>query len=818
MSDGLTNLRLALRRLRQAPLFTALTVFTLAVALGANVAAFSLIHGVLLQPLPYSEPDQLIGVWHTAPGLGIDDLNQGAATYFTYRELSESFEDIGLWDTARYTVTGLGEPEQVRTLQVSDGLLPVLRVDSALGRRFSAEDDLPDQPTTVMLSDGYWRSRFAAAPDVIGKTLTVNGEICEIIGVLGPDFQFLDYSLDILLPFQFDPAAVVMGDFSYQSIGRLKPGATLEQAQAEIESLIPVAVEKYPGPISTEMVKDAQLAAALRPLRQDAIGDIGATLWLLLGTVGLVLFIACANIANLFLVRSDGRQLEVAVRTALGASPSAVTRTFLGESLLLAFSGGALGLALAAGALELLQRFAPGRIPRLDEVALNPVVALYVLGLTLLVGLALGALAAWRRRGGSLLGALKDGGRGGDGRERQRARGLLVTAQVAVALVLLVSSGLMLRSFEALRQVQPGFSDPESALSLRVAIPSAEIADEAEVALAFESMLTRLEAIPGVNAVGLTTSVPLDGNDSNDAVMVEAFPTPEGQVPPVRRMKWLAPGTFQTLGNPLLAGRDFSWDDLRQRRRVAVVTADFVSDYWPTPADALGQRILPGIETGWVEIVGVVGAVHDDGVDRPSIPMVYQPMIGRDADGEDDARRSMAFVLRSPRTGTPELLQEARAAIWAVNPNLPVASVRSMEELLQRSLSRTTFILSMLGLAALVALILGAVGIYGVTSYAVSQRTRELGLRLALGARQIDLGTLVLRQALTFGVAGIVVGVVAALGLTRLMETLLFGVEAIDLGTYALVAVALLALTLLAAYLPARRAAKVDPLEALRWE
>ncbi|MDY7094433.1 MAG: ABC transporter permease [Acidobacteriota bacterium] len=820
MYDIVQELRYALRRLAHSPLFTVIAVATLALAIGANSAVFSVVRGVLLKPLPFEEPERLVGVWHTAPGLGFELVNQSPATYFTYRDEGRYFEDIGMWDETEVTVTGLDRPEQVEALSVTDGTLPLLGVRPVLGRVFSAEDDSPGTAETVMVTHGYWQQRLDGDPQVVGRTLTINGRPMEVIGVLGDEFRFLNSDPQLLLPFQFDRAEVNMGNFSYQSVARLKPGATLEQANADITRMIPMAAEAFPGGITLGMLEEARFGAVVRPFQEDAIGDVSSALWILLGTAGLVLLIACANVANLFLVRAESRQLEMAVRTALGAGRRKLVRAFLSESLLLGALGGAVGLGLAWAGLQLLRATAPAGLPRVEEIAIDPQVLAFTAAIALFAGLLFGIAPGLRGSKGQLAVALKEGGRGGsDGKERHRARNLLVVAQVSMALVLLVGCGLMLRSFDALRNVDPGFDDPEGVFTARVMIPTAEVEDPAQVALAYEEIYRRLEEIPGTESVGLTSSITMDRWDSNDALFVEDFPTPEGQLPPIRRMKWITPGYFQTMGNPLLAGRDLTWNDIHTRARNLVVTENLASAYWDSPAEALGKRVRGGTEGPWWEIIGVVGNVHDDGFAEDAVPVAYWPMVWKD--GEEDelqARRWMAIVLRTPRLGTPGLLEEVQEAVWGVNTNLPVANVRTLEEIQSRRLARTAFTMTMLALAAAVALLLGAIGIYGVTSYTVSQRTKELGLRLALGADQGEVRRLVLRQALALAGLGIAVGAGAAFGLARLMQSLLYGVGALDPWTYGSVAAVLLTISLVASYLPARRAARTDPMVALRWD
>lgn len=816
------QLRHSLRRLGRSPLFSAVALVTLGVGIGANSAIFSIVNGVLLKPLPYDEPERLVGVWHTAPGIGFGDLNQSPALHFHYREEGRVFEDIGMWATGAASVTGLAEPERVETLRVTAGILPILRVHPVLGRAFTAEDDAPGSPLPVMLTYDYWQRRFGGDPGVIGRTLIADGLPREIIGVTPRHFRFLRTRPDLLSPMRFNRSEVFVGNFSYQAVARLKPGVTLEQATADVARMIPLVLDKFPLPpgFSKEMLEQARLAPNLRPLKQDAVGDVGRVLWVLLGTVAIVLLIACANLANLFLVRAEGRQRELAVRTAMGAGYRQIAGELLSESVLLGALGGVLGLFLAYGGIRLLQALGPASIPRLDEIAIDPAVLLFTTGISLLAGLLFGLVPVLKYARPDLTSALKEGGRSqSEGRERHRARSALVVSQVALALVLLISSGLMIRTFDALRRVQPGFVRPAEVLTLRISVPNAEVNDDEGAIRLHEQMLHRLEQIPGIDAVGLTTSVTMGGNDSNDPIFVEDVPSPEGQIPPVRRYKWIGPDYFSTMGNPILYGRDITWADVYERRPVVMLTENLAREYWPDPARAIGRRIRESPKGIWREVIGIVGNEHDDGADQKATPTAYWPLMQDRWWGERTfVARSLTYVIRSPRVETPTFLKEVQQAIWSVNANLPVANVRLLSDIHAESMARTSFTLVMLGTAAGVALLLGLVGIYGVIAYSVAQRTREIGIRIALGAPHGEVRGMFVRHGLRLTGVGLAIGLVAAMALTRLMSSLLFGVSAVDPATFAAVAVALGVIALLASYLPARRASSVDPVEALRWE
>ena len=814
-------MRHALRRLVASPAFTLTALATLALAIGANALIFSVVNGVLLKPLPYPEPDRLVGVWHVAPGIMPGDLNQSPATYLTYRE-SGVFQDIGLWRNEAAAVTGRGEPERLDTIRVSDGALPLLGVRPALGRVFTAEDDSPTGLETVILSHDYWQRAFGGSASALGQSIEVDGVPHQIIGVLPEGFRFLRYRPALVLPFRFDRSRLHVGNFGYQGLARLKPGGTLEQADADMARLIPTLADRFPMPpgMTREMFDDARLAPNLRPLARDVVGDIGNILWVLMGTVGIVLLVACANIANLFLVRAEGRQQELAVRAALGANRLRVVGELFTEALTISLVAGLLGLALALGGIRLLRALNPSRLPRLDEVAIDPVVVLFALLASIAAGLLFGLLPVLRHASPHLALALKEGGRGSsDGRERHRARNTLVVAQVALALVLLVASGLMVRTFLAMRDVPPGFTNPGEVLTMRIAIPEAVIADQLQAVRAHEEIRGRLEALPGVTAVGLSSSLTLDGNNSNDPVWAEDRPVPEGQIPPLRRYKWIAPGFFTAVGNTLVAGRDLTWDDIHGRRPVVLVSASLAREFWGSAPAALGKRIRNTPSNPWREVVGVVGDERDDGLTRPAPPIVYWPM-AMDQFWDQDlfVSRWMSYAIRTPRVHGSGFVREVQEAVWAVNPNLPVARVRTLQALHDEAMAETEFALVILGIAAAVTLLLGLVGLYGVIAYTVAQRRREVGIRMALGAGAGAVQGMFIRHGLHLAAIGLVVGVLAALGVTRLMSALLFGVTPFDPVTYGAVVAALGGIALLATWLPARQAARVDPATALRSE
>jgi putative ABC transport system permease protein len=812
-----------LRRLSRAPMFTVITLITLAVGVGASSAVFSVVEGVLLKPLPYAHPESLVGVWLAAPGLNIPMLPLGPSDYFIYRDQSRSFEDIGLYTGDSVTITGAGEPEHLRAMLVTDGTLPILGALPMLGRGFTRQDDSPSGVDAVMLTYGYWRSKFGGDPSIVGRSITVDGKTKQIIGVLPRNFAFLDgQDPSLILPFRFDRAKAVLGNFSYQAVARLKPGVTLAQANADVDRMLPIVMRSFPAPpgFSPKIFEQARLTASVRPLKQDVVGDVGSVLWVLMGSIGMVLLIACANVANLFLVRVEGRQQELAIRAALGAGRGRIAGDLFFESLVLGLMGSALGLALAYGALRVLVAMAPAGLPRLNEIGIDAPVLLFTLAISLLASLLFSSVPVFKYAGARLGTGLREGGRAvSQSRERHRARAVLVIVQVALALVLLVCSGLMIRTFRALTHVDPGFTAPAQLQTLRLSIPEAEVKDPVRVVHMDEEIMRKLEAIPGVTTAGLSSTLPMDGNGSFDPIFAQDRNYAEGELPPIRRFKFVSPGFYKTLGTPFVAGRDFTWTDIYEKRPVAIVSESLAKDYWHDAAHALGKRIRTSSKDDWAEIIGVTADIHEDGVNKPVASAVSWPIMMRHFyDEEPLVRRSLAYAFRSTRAGSESFMKEVRQAVWSVDPNLPLAEVHTEDYFYNKSMARTSFTLVMLAVAGGMALLLGVVGLYGVIAYSVSQRTREIGIRMALGAQQQELTAMFVRHGLLLTGVGIVCGLATAAAVMRLMKALLFNVSPLDPLTYVAVSLGLVAAAVMASYLPSRRVAAVNPVEALRAE
>jgi predicted permease len=821
------QLKHAFRRLVRAPLFTTITLITLAVGIGANTVIFSVVDGVLLKPLSYPHSEQLIGIWHNAPGIGagLRQLNIAPFLYFTDREQSKTLEDVGIYQDDNVAVTGTGEPERVPGMDVTDGTLPILGVKPILGRLFTKREDSPNGPQTALLSYDYWIRKFGGSRSVVGRPISIDGTTREIIGVLPREFHFLDSpDVAVFLPMGLDRGQVKLGNFSYEAIARLKPGVTLAQATADLNRLIPIAIRSFPPPdgFSAALFEKAELSVDLHPLKQDVVGDIGNVLWVLMGSIVIVLLVACANVANLLLVRVEGRRQELAICTALGAGRGRLSAGLLLESMILAIAGSAIGLALAYGALRVLIAMAPTGLPRLNEIGINFPVLLFALGLALFVGLVIGFIPVIKYAGENLQSSLREGGRSlSQGRERHRARKALVVVQVALALVLLICSGLMIRTFLAMTHVNPGFRDPDSLETFRIHIPETTVPDaQADRVLRMQQEIQdKLSAIPGVSSVGIATAVPFDGMGFFDPVFAQDHVYKQGEIPPIRKFRFISPGLFSTMGTPILAGRDLTWDDEYGRHPVALVSESTAEETWGSAAKAIGKQIRVGNTDDWRQVVGVVADTHDEGLDKPVPTTIYWPLWLSHFEGQPNfLRRGVDYVIRSPRAGSAAFFNEVQRAVWSVDADLPLADPTTLGVLYTKSMARTSFTLIMLCVAGGMALLLGIVGIYGVISYSVSQRTREIGIRMAMGAQRGALTGLFVRQGLVLTVVGIAFGVAVAFATMRLMRSLLFDVSPMDPSTYLVATAGIAAIAWLACYVPSRRAAEVNPVDALRAE
>jgi putative ABC transport system permease protein len=810
--DLIRDLKYALRRLAHAPGFTLATLVTLALGIGANTAIFSIIDSVLLKPLPFPEPDRLIGVWQTAPGVDIKDLNASIADYVTYREDSRTFADIAIWNGQSVTVTEFADPERVDGISLTFRLLPMLGVHPVIGREFTEKDDQDKSPEVVMLSYGYWQRRFGGDPKVIGRRIMADGVAREIIGVLPKNFWFMDMGHDLVMPLRFDRATVHLAGYNFQAIARLRPRVTIQQANADVARMIGVELNKFPPPkgMNKQMMEDARLGPNVRLLLDDLLGDIGRSLWVVMATIGIVLLIACANVANLLLVRVEGRAQEFAVRAALGASRARIAREMFAESLALAVMGGCLGVGFAFAVVKLVLKLSPARLPRFEQISVDGTALLFTLGISLVAGFALGVIPVLKHGGIRLAESLRTGGRNASaGRERSIARNTLTVVQVGLALVLLIGSGLMIRTFQSIRRVHPGFSKPEGLQTLRISIARTAAPKDADLLQMQHKLVNSLASIPGVSEVSILGGLPMTGFMSQDPIFASDHVYAANKIPPLRRFITAAPGAFHALGTPMRAGREFTWAEIHQGRRVVIISENFAREYWGSAQAAIRKQIRSNPNDPWSEIVGVSGDLRHDGADRKAPTSVYWPL---------RSQNSMPFLIRSSRAGTDSFLTEVRKTVWAVNGTLPVTEIRTMKQIYDKSMARTSFTLILLAISGGMALLLAVVGIYAVISYTVTQRTREIGIRIALGAQQGELKRMFVGKGLLFSGIGAAAGLTAAVALSRLMSALLFEISPVDPLTYTVVGVGILAAAAVASYLPARRVTRVDPVEALRAE
>ena len=814
------DFRFGWRALLRARGFTSVAIVTLALGIGATTAMFTVVNGVLLRPLPYPAQDRLIEIVHELPSQGLDQYYASPAIYFGYRDHNRTFDAIGHWDwdSSPVTVTGAGEPESVSSLEVTYEILPILGATPVLGRGFSEADDRPGSAPTAIISHGYWQRRFAGA-NPIGQTLTVEGVPREIVGVLPEWFRFFDYAADIYYPQQHVRADARFPSSDGRAIARLKPGVTLAEANADVARMIPLLWQEFNRSANTAR---PEFRPRLRSLKDTVVGDLGETLWILMGTIGLLLLIACANVANLMLVRTQSRRTELVLRSALGAGGGAVARVVLTEGALLGLFGGVVGVAVAYVSLPLLLSIGADDLPQIMDIRIDPFVLLVAAGTAVIATLIFATVPVVQlaARGTRHADALRSGRTISEGPEGHRTRQVLVVAQVALALILLVGSGLMIRTFLELRRVDPGFRTPDAVQTFQLTIPrtgplagDAGAANRERLLRTQMAIVERLSAVAGVESAGLVSSndgLPLDG----DGRQISLIPYVDGR--PVAdglgrnwEMQSVSPGFFETTQTALVAGRGFDWSDVLDPRPVMLVSENLARKEWGSAGAALGRRIGPSPDDAGAEIVGVVADVHHNGLNRPAPHTVMFPL---------RATPTASFVVRSPRAASADFLRELRRAVWGVSGELSPARVQTLGEMYRRDMARASMVLMLLGITGALALVLGLIGVYGVVSYAVSQRRREIGVRMALGAAQGDVRRMFVGRALTLVAVGIAIGLGAAGALTRLMSSQLFGVSPLDPATHVAVVLALITSAGLASYVSAHRGTGANLLEVLRAE
>ena len=803
----LQDIRFGARALAKHRGFTAVAVLTLALGIGANTAIFSVVNAVLLRPLPYENSHELVQIWGTQPQL--DTAPMSPANFLDWREQNRVFEHVAAYTGQNFNLSGVDEPERIRATRVSADLFELLRVRPTLGRAFLPEEDQYGDHRVVILSHALWQRRFGANPAILGKTLTLNDQSYVVVGVMPPDFSFPGTTTEMWTPIAFSPGERGTRNTNYISvIARLKPGVTLEQARSEMEALARRQQEQYPE-------ANTGIGVKLISYKEQVVGNTRPILLLLLGAVGFVLLIACANVANLLLARAAGRRKEMALRSALGAGRRRLIRQLLTESVLLTLVGGGLGILLALWGINLLVALQPANIPRLAELRIDRGVLLFASALSLVTGIAFGLAPALQATKLDLNDALKEGGkdtRGGGG--RQRVRSILIVSEIALSFVLLIGAGLMIKSFWRLMQVDPGFN-PENTLTMVVTLPTTRYAEPGRQVAFFQQAVERVSNLPGVGAAGVTTDIPLFGGNSTGFNVEGRPPYAPGQRPLVE-YRSVSPGYFQAMGIPLLRGRTFSEQDRGDAPGVVIINETLARRYFPGE-DPLGRRLGFSGPTDWREIVGVARDTRNYGLDEEVKPEAYMPYTQSAPSYLAGSISGMILVVRTA-SDPQNMSAPVKREVQGLDSNLPVYNIKTMEQHLAESIAQRRFNMLLLAVFAGVAVLLAAVGLYGVMSYMVSQRTHEIGLRMALGAQARDILRMAVRQGLVLIIIGIGVGLAGALALTRVMSGLLYGVGATDPATFAAIVLLLAFVSLIACYIPARRATRVDPLIALKYE
>jgi putative ABC transport system permease protein len=804
------DVKYGVRVLLRQPGFSLVVVLTLGLGIGANTAIFSVVNAVLLRALPYKDPSRLVVVWGNDTRAGNPRTPVAAANFIDLRDQNRVFEETAAYlsFTPTMSLTGISEPLQVTQSMVTPNLFSMLGADAATGRTFLPEEAQVGKDDVVILSYGLWQRAFGGRPDIVGKALTINGFNYTVVGVMREDFYFLFRNVDIWLPLSFNTrfnpnntatnrAGGVLG-----VMGKLKPGVTLEQARSDLSAIAGNLEQQYPQ-------TNTGLGVTLVPLHEQVTGGVRRALLVLLGAVSFVLLIACANVATLLLARSASRKKEVAIRAALGAGRGRVIRQLLTESVLLSVAGGAIGLALARWGIDFILSMSPAEIPRQSEIGIDAWVLAFTSGVSIMTGVVFGIAPAIQASGTDPGQSLKDGGRASSSPTRHRLRSALVVSEIALTLVLLIGAGLLIRSFSRLMQVSPGFIT-NNVLTVGIALPQSRGASAAEANAFYDELFKRIEDLPGVESVGAVTRLPLTAAGVSTKIDIEGRPLPVRERPEVE-FRRASRNYFRTLGIPVLNGRSFNEQDRAGAASVVIINEAAARLFWPDE-DPVGRRIktIPNPNAPWSTIVGVVGDVRHFGLDAEPRPELYIPF--------DQGPPTGPFMVIRTSDDPLSVVGAVRAQIQSVNKDQPLGSIQTMSRVLDTSVAARRFNMLLLGLFAGLALLLAAVGVYGVISYSVSQRTQEIGVRIALGAGSSNVLGLILGQGLKLVGAGVATGLVGALAITRIMSSLLFGIGATDPVTFFAISLLLVGVAMMACYVPARRATKVDPMVALRRE
>ena len=799
----LKDIRYGIRRLISNPGFAIVATITLALGIGANAAIFSVVNTVLLRPLPFKDPDSLIMIRETKLPQ-FPEFSVSPGNFLDWRKQNTVFERLVATRGSSFNLIGSGDPQRLIGLNVSDGFFAMLGAQPQIGRDFLPEEDQPGRNNVVILSNGFWQNQFGGSSSIINQTINLNGQGYTVIGVMPPTFRFGDLATALWTPMAFTAQqAQQHGGHYLSAIGRLKPGVPLEQARAEMSTIANRLAAQYPDANTGWNVK-------LTPMLEYQVRSIKPALLVLLGAVAFVLLIACTNVANLLLARATSRQKEFAIRTALGASRPRIVRQLLTESILLSLVGGMIGLVLAVWGVDLLLALAPEGLPRVRDVSLDGRVLLFTIGISLLTGLGFGLVPALQASKPNLNETMKDAGRGSsEGGRRQIIRSSLVVVEIALALVLLIGAGLMIKSFSRLQKVDPGFN-PHNALMVPIVLPQRKYPEENQQASFFTQLIQKVKALPGVQAAGISCVIPLSDNDYVLGFEIQGRPPYPAGTGPNTNYYSVSPDYFKAMGIPLLRGRVFTEHDTVNEPRVVVINETMARKFFPNE-DPIGKRLhVTNGPVVYREIVGIVGDVKHYGLDQEPKPQTYEPYTQR-------ALPFMALIVRTP--GDPTGLTAAiRNEVLSIDKEQPISNIRTLDRLFSTSISQQRFSMLLLGIFAAVAIVLATIGIYGVMSYSVTQRTHEIGIRIALGAGRRHVLKLIVGHGMLLALIGITAGLVISFALTRVMSTLLFEVSATDPMTFGVIALLLISISLLACYIPARRATKVDPIVALRYE
>jgi len=820
----MSELRHVFRRLVRRPAFWIPCVTTLSLAIGAAAGAFTVLEAIVLSPLPYPQAERLVRLETAVPGMGPGThWGVGKAQFLYLRDQSDSFQEMALYTLSRATVgagEGGGSAEQVGVALVSAGMVEVLGMGPALGRAPRPEDNLAETPACTWLTDGFWRRRFGADPGIVGQTIVVDGRAVEVAGVLVPaaalpeQVRFPEIHVELWMPVRLDPAQPPVASHIFRSIGRLMPGVALNVAQVEVARWTEKLPTALPEAYSENYLRKTGFATELVSLREEVTGEVAGVLWILCAAVGLVLLIACANVANLFLARTEAQRRSLGMRVVLGASRFSLAGHLLGEALLLTLFSGAVGLVLAYWGIRTLVALAPAGLPRLAEIHLDGVAVLFTLVVSVVAGVAFGLLCLARH--GGVPAALGTVGRGlASSPGHRTARSVLLVAQVTLSLILLSAAALLVQSFRNLTSVRPGL-DPEGVFTFRVVLPATRYGSFEAVGILYQQLARELEALPDVVSTGLTAALPFTGYDGCSALFVDDRPLVAGEQPPCISIFFVAPGYFETLGVPV-RGRSPDWSDLEQRTGVVVVSEALAQRLWPGE-DPLGKAARLRPDTEPYRIAGVAGDVRANGLDSPSVEVIYFPLIPSAGAELWGPLQDVAVVVRTRTKSSQKQIPALRQAVARIDPQIPLTELRSMREIIARSMARISVATLLLVVAAGMALFLSAVGIYGVLAYLTVQRRPEIGIRMALGARSGQVRWIIVLQSLRLVAIGVTLGLAGTLLLTRYLHSLLFEVSPVDPVILGTVIMFLIVLAVAASWLPAHRAARVAPVEALRQE